>query len=182
MTYARAEILLGDAALAEPVLSKAILEQPANAEAQYLTGRLNYARGLKAEGAQAASYFVKARNALGTAYKLSPHDAPTLYYLSLAQINRPDYPNDTALNAAIQASNLAPSTEAYALHAATILIQKDRFQDAATLLTPVANNPHGGKWAQRLRPVIKALEANRPMTEVLKLLNDDSAEKAETDD
>ncbi|WAC48577.1 hypothetical protein OVA03_01175 [Asticcacaulis sp. SL142] len=108
---------------------------------------------------------------MGAAYKLSPHDAPTLYYLSRVQINRPDYPNDTALNAAIQASDLSPSTEAYALHAAYILIQKDRPQDAVTLLTPVANNPHGGKMAQRLGLVIKAIEANKPKADVIELLN-----------
>ncbi|WAC48578.1 hypothetical protein OVA03_01180 [Asticcacaulis sp. SL142] len=43
LTYARAEIQLGDPRLAEPILTKILAEEPANAEAQYLTGRLYFA-------------------------------------------------------------------------------------------------------------------------------------------
>jgi hypothetical protein len=174
---ARAAILRDDASTAQLDDTQASLDlriaaDPQDSEAQYLLGRLHYKRA-KLAGAHADTDMAQARTALLKAYKLDPMYAPGLYYLSLAQGNLPTYPNEAAINAAIQTSNLAPSVPEYAWHAAQLLIFRDRPADATILLTPLAANPHSASTARRARAVIEAIHANKPKDEVLALLQAD---------
>lgn len=173
LTYARAEILLGDPQKAEPVLTAFTAAQPEHAEAQYLLGRYHLAQGRAIKDAKASeAHYRKARAALSKAYSLEPLSAPTLFYLAQAQESRDDFPNLTAQNAAIQASNLMPSSDDYAVYASQLLIHVDRAPEAAILLKPVAHNPHGGETAQKLKLVIAAIEAGKPKAELLTLLEE----------
>jgi hypothetical protein len=170
---ARAVILQDDAPASHLEDSRKRLEQrvaadPQDSEAQYLLGRAWYKQAATA-GADRNAGMSLARAALLKAYKLNSMYAPGLYYLSLAQGNLPAYPNEAAINAAIQASNLAPSVTEYAWHAAQLLIIRDRGADAAILLTPLAANPHSVRTARRARAIIDAIQANTPKDEVLAL-------------
>lgn len=171
---ARAVILQDDAPVSHLDDIRKRLEQrvavdPQDSEAQYLLGRAWYKQAALT-GADHNADMSLARAALLKAYKLDPMYAPGLYYLSLAQGNLPAYPNEAAINAAIQASNLAPSVTQYAWHAAQLLIFRDRPADATILLTPLAANPHSESTARRARAVIDAIQAQKPKDEVLALI------------
>jgi hypothetical protein len=120
-----------------------------------------------------------ARSALLKAYKLDPLYAPALYYLSLAQSNLPSYPNDAAINAAVQASNLAPSVDEYAWYAAHLLIVKARGADAVVLLTPLSANPHSARTARQARAAIDAIKAGKSKSEILGLLQSSGEDDAQ---
>jgi hypothetical protein len=152
------------------VLSQRVAANAQDGEAQYLLGRGYYRQAMAADAKDMAGDMGRARSALLKAYKLDPMYAPGLYYLSRAQSNLPTYPNDAAINAAVQASNLAPSVSEYAWYAAHLLIVKDRSTDAAVLLTPLAANPHSAKTAARARAAIDAIKAGKTKDEVLALL------------
>ncbi|CAL4867180.1 hypothetical protein MMA231_01432 [Asticcacaulis sp. MM231] len=163
----------------QTLLSQRVAVNAQDGEAQYLLGRGYYRQAMAPDAKDMSGDMSRARSALLKAYKLDPMYAPGLYYLSRAQSNLPAYPNDAAINAAVQASNLAPSVSEYAWYAAHLLIVKDRSADAAILLTPLAANPHSAKTAARARAAINAIKAGKPKDEVLALLNASDTEDTE---
>ena len=170
LTRAHAEIIEGELKEAEPLLNAILSTQPNHAEALYLKGRMHLKIAEKPETntTDTEAHYKQARSHLGRAYGLNPLHAPTLYYLSRAQRGQPGYPNETAINAAIQASNLAPAVDTYAFHAAHLMIMIDQPEDAEILLTPIANDPHGKAIASIAKGVIAAIRAKAPKSEILK--------------
>jgi len=154
----------------QTLLTQYVAANPQDSEALYLLGRSYYRQGTAKNDSDAVGHMASARSALLKAYKLDPLYAPTLYYVSLAQSNLPSYPNDAAINAAVQASNLAPSVDEYAWYAAHLLILKDRGADAAVLLTPLATNPHSARISKRAHAAIEAIKAGKSKSEILALL------------
>lgn len=169
LVEARAEIVLGDPSKVEASLSARAVAEPDSAEVQYLLDRLYYKKARS--GTNRADDMAKARATLLKAYKLDPMFAPGLYYLSLAQGDLPSYPNATAVNAATEASYLAPAVETYAVYAAQLLVQTDRTDDAVPLLEPIASDPHGGASAARAKAVLAAIDGKKPKAEILAILN-----------
>lgn len=156
----RAEITLGDPATVQAELEKQVTDAPQDAEARYLLGRLYYAMATS----PADGYMAKARDALAHAYKLDPTSAPTLYYLSLAQDDLGAVPNATAVNAAVEASNLMPLTRAYSFRAARVLVESGRGSDAAAMLVPIA------PYSLQARQAIVAIQGGKAVDDVLKTM------------
>jgi hypothetical protein len=174
LSLARAEILIGDVDKALPILQTLKPPPEDTAEASYLLGRYYLAKGQSlTDKTERDAAFKQARINLFSAHQAKPLLAPILYNLALAQSNKPDYPNSIAVDASIQASNLMPSNDTYAIFASTLLIQVDRAPEAAILLQPVANNPHGGQTSKKLSLLINAIKAGKPKAELLDLLRED---------
>ncbi len=174
---ARAEIVRGVADAGGAIVSHQAETQPKDAEIQYLLGRYFMTKAKTDAGDAASADLKRARSAFGAAYRLNPLDAPNLYFLSLAYRDQPNYPDANAVNAAVQAANLAPSVQEYSLHAAQVLIRADRSDDAAVLLTPVASNPHAAARAARARTIIAAIGAHAPKDQLLEMMASLAAEK-----
>lgn len=171
---ARIEVIIGDEAKAVPYLTQVTTAHPDDADATALLGEswfLMTEHGTIRDGQTKESQMKLARQYLNAGYRLDPLNATNLYYMSLAQQDLPGYPNDTAINAAMQAQILVPSVGEYAIAAAGLLIQKSRFDEARTMLLPIANNPHGGNrsaWAQAVVDGIDGHKSKEDITALFK--------------
>lgn len=173
LVLARAEDVLGDEEKALDFLKTYTAAHPDDAAAQYLLGLTWYLMTEHSKinaGETADSQMAHAREAFVRAYKLDDHNAPNLYYLSLAQKGLPGYPNQTAVDAAIQAHMLTPAVPTYALRAAELLAQTDRLAEARMMLVPLASNPHAPARSAWARAIVAAIDAGKGKDEVLKML------------
>ncbi|MGN6208067.1 hypothetical protein [Asticcacaulis sp.] len=174
LILARAEVIGGDPQKAIAWLTPYTAAHPADAEAAFRLGEAYYRLAISdaTNEADLSGVLKKARKALGAAYKADPLNASALYYLSLAGYDQLGYPDDNALNAAIQAYNLEPAVSAFAFQAVYLLIQKDRVSDAADVLQVIAENPHGGEGARHATALLKAIKDGTPHTDLVKIMYD----------
>jgi hypothetical protein len=138
-------------------------------EAKFIKGTAlikKYLSG-KDERAKQSDLKQKARASLLEAYKLLPSDAPTLYYLAQTYIIGSEFLSENAVNAAVQASILSPSIKEYAFFAARKLVMLERMDEAASLLIPIANNPHNLRSATMAKKIIAAIEAKKTKENIL---------------
>ncbi len=170
---ARAEIVVGDEAKALPWLKASVAAHPKDAEKLALLGETWYLMTNHKQvlaGETAGSQLQHARDAMGAAYQFDPLNATNLFYFSLALDNTSEAPDENAVNAAVEAHDLAPSVFAYASHAAMLLIRSDRLKEAASMLYPMASNPHAPELAARMRGVIDAIDKGASKAEILAML------------
>jgi hypothetical protein len=112
-----------------------------------------------------------ARGFFIAAYKINKFDAPNLYYLGRSFSDKPGFPDQNALNAANGAHALAPGAAEYATFDAFANLMNGKRDEAATLLQPMASDPHNHSGAQRARRAIDAIKAGKTAREVLAILN-----------
>lgn len=95
--------------------------------------------------------YVEAQTYLTRALQADPTDYRI--YLALARIRRiaGPYPNDNDLQTWRLAVAYAPQVMSACAQAADALLRVDRREEAAVMLTPVANNLHGGPHVERAR-------------------------------
>ncbi|WKL56268.1 hypothetical protein Q1W73_11260 [Asticcacaulis sp. ZE23SCel15] len=170
---ARAEIIYGDEEKALDYYRAYTTANPKDPEGFFRLGQTLFlmARHDKfAAGETFDTQMKKARTAFGKAYTLDPLNAVNLYYLSMTARIGPNGPDNSSLNAAYEAHLLAPSIPEYAMNAARMLISKDRMADARRAMASLANNPHGGAFAQWVGTIIAGIDAGKTKTEVLALM------------
>ncbi|ESQ93463.1 hypothetical protein [Asticcacaulis benevestitus] len=172
LILARAEVIGGDPLKAIAWLTPYTAAHPADAEAAFRLGEAWYRHAISDATSEAdrPGALKKARKALGAAYTGDPLNASALYYLSLAGYDQPDYPDDNALRAAIQAYNLEPAVTNFAFQAVYLLIQKDQVSDAANVLQIIAENPHGGDSAKQATLLLKAIKDGVPQADLVKTM------------
>ncbi len=172
LILARAEAIGGDPMKAIAWLTPYSSTHPDNAEASFRLGEAWYHRAISdaTSEAELPDTLKKARTALSAAYKRDPLNASTLYYLSLAGYDQPGYPDDNALNAAIQAYNLEPAVTAFAFQAVYLLIRKNQATDAVDILQVIAENPHGGGESKRAGILLKAITNGMSQTDLEKVM------------
>ncbi len=179
LTLARAQIVIGDETQAVGYLQSYTDAHPEDAESRYLLGETLYLmtrHGHLQPSETAESQMLKARTALGRAYQLNPLSAPALYYYSLSLGNGTNTENN--VNAAIQAHNLEPSVDVYAVRAAMLLILRDRMDEAKVMLYPLANNPHNDLESRWATAVIAAIDAKMSKEDLLKQIQAPGASAA----
>lgn len=92
-------------------------------------------------------------------YKANPDDWRTLRAYALARGARTRRLSDNDLDALIAAWRLAPQVATLSLDLAVALVQADRLAEAASVLTPLANAPHGGGVSELAGRLVDAAEA-----------------------
>jgi tetratricopeptide (TPR) repeat protein len=104
----------------------------------------------------------EARISLARANRLAPDQYATLYryWQSFAGLTAANPEN--VLNILLLSQQLAPQVEEIRLNAAAALMHVRAFDEAITILLPLANTPHGGKDARQAQAMIDAARKGEP--------------------
>lgn len=160
LALARAENDFGDRAAGEAILTRLIAANPTDAEALYLMGMSKMAAGDNDEANIEARYD-EAGRFLVRAFKADPDRFQTLYAYARSRRYENDYPSQNVLEVLLRAHDLAPQVDEISIMAGQALIRKRRYDEAAVILQPVANNPHGGGAAQAAQSLLKQIASMR---------------------
>ena len=158
----RAERRWGDTAAAETALARALDQQGDNVEGLLLMADIVEERGdVAADEIEGARQRRLAQGFLSRALDADPTDYRV--YAALARIRRTasDYPSQNDLLTWVLAVQYAPQVMSIRGDAAIAMLEDGRFDDAATLLTPIVNDPHGGPGAQQAREMLGQIEERR---------------------
>ena len=161
MTLAKAEYQLGDRAAAETSLTAVLTADPADPEALRWMARLR----MDAANAAADAHDVEGRDRLlrqaraflGRAMNADPDDYRIYLALGRSRRTAAGYPDDNDLATWAMAAQLAPQVAAVRWEAAEAFSRAGRNAEAADLLLPLANDPHGGPGAARARQRLQQL-------------------------
>ncbi len=135
----------------EPVLATF----PEDTEARWLMAMILIEQADATEDDAARRLLTRqARSHLAAAYEADPLDYRI--YLALLKNRRgaPDFPSDNDVIIAESAWRLAPQIGTTAFEAAQLMMHKERYLEAAYILTPLANNPHGGDSLAPMRALL----------------------------
>ena len=154
-TLARAEFVMGDVAAGEAIMKRRLDAGTPDYEDLLLAGTGQLMAGMRDRPNREARYRA-GRPLLAKAYQLDKNDFRALYAYELARSIEAGYPSDNDLNALLEARHLAPAVLETSLRAGVALLQKGRREDAAHVLAPVINNPHGGRSAASARALLNA--------------------------
>lgn len=152
-TLARAEFVMGDIAAGEAIMKRRLDAGGNDVEDLLLAGTGQVLAGMRTPEQREARYRA-ARPLLAKAYQLDKGDFRTLYAYALSRSIEPVFPSDNDLAALTEARYLAPAVQENSFRLGMALLKKGRRDDAAKVLAPVLNNPHGGRAAQQARTLL----------------------------
>jgi hypothetical protein len=155
-TLARAEFVLGEVTAGEAIVQRRLAANPNAPEDLLLAGTGQLLAGFR-EKDQRQDRFRAARPFLLKAYNLDKGDFRTLFAYAMSRQVEPVYPNDNDINALLEARTLAPAVMDTSIQAGFALIARGRKDEAARVLAPVINSPHGGPAAAAAK---RALSGN----------------------
>jgi len=160
LVLARAELALGDQARGLALIDQFTQARPDDAEGFELAGLARLAAG-DADPDHQSEQYKAAGPLLAKAYKLDPTRYQTLYGYARSRSLDPKYPTPNVMAVLEEAQALAPQVSEITLATAQAMMLRDRDDEAATLLGPVANSPHGGAAAARARAMLKSLSERK---------------------
>jgi len=155
-SLARAEFLLGDVAAGEAIAQRRLAANPNDPEDLLLAGLGQMTAGARVP-AERQARFRAARPFFLKAYGLDKRDYRTLSAYAGSRSVEPGFPNDNDVNALLEARALAPAVMENSMAAGFALIARGRKDEAARVLAPVINSPHGGPAAAAAK---RALSGN----------------------
>ena len=155
LVEARAALLLGEHAAGWTILERYLSARPDDVEALVLAGQTRLDEG-DADPARQAELYKAAGSLLARAYRLDPDRYQTLTAYAQSRSLDPKYPS------LAQAQALAPQVSGVNLRTAEALMMRGRDAEAAALLRPLANRPHGGPDAALARTMLKAIADREP--------------------
>lgn len=164
LTLARAELTYGDREQGLKLVDAYTVEHPDDPEGFELAGLGRMAIGDR-EPARRDALYKEAGLKMGQAFKLDPDRFQTLYGYALSRKLDPKYPSDNVLNVLDKAHELAPQVSDITVTEAQALIARGQNGDAAALLKPVANDPHGGKTAKQAKALLQKIGGEAPSSE-----------------
>ncbi len=150
------------------ILAPIVAAEPADTEALWLTAsaEMDLAEELDDEAARTA-LMRQAQRRLGVAYEADPLDYRVYMAMNRAREGATGYPSDNDLTIALSAYRLAPQLGSTAYRAGQVLIAKGQFAEAVQVLSPLANNPHGGGDLAAVRTLLaEARRRCRPRASV----------------
>jgi hypothetical protein len=153
LALAEAEFALGDAQVGEAVIARRLAAQPDDAEVLRVGGLGQLAAGLRAPEERTAR-FRAARAYFERAMSLGGPDYRALLGYAQSRTVEPDFPDHRDLDLLLQARALAPSVATVSLAAGMALIRRGEWEQAALVLAPLANAPHGGEAAVQARALL----------------------------
>ena len=156
LALARAEVAFGDRPSGEAILKRYLAADPKDVLALRLMGLSKLAAG-EAEPARREEHYRAARPFLVRAGKADPDDFQVLFAYARSRMVDTDHPTENTLNALLTARALAPQVGDITVATAHALIQRNRKDEAAAILAPVANDPHGGETAAVARGLLATI-------------------------
>lgn len=160
LTLARAEITFGDRAAGEAILTRRIATDARDVDALWLMALSRLFAG-NADRAHRAALYSEAGPWLGKAFAVDPNRYQVLFDYAQSRSLMADYPTDNTLTVLLRAQELAPQVAPVRLAAARALMKRGRFPQAIALLSPLANNPHGGSVAGIAQQLIRRAQAGQ---------------------
>lgn len=159
---AQAELAWGDAAAGEAALTRVLEADPANVEALRLMAEARMKAGDDADDPERrVTLYRQARAFLARAIAADPSDYRLFAALGRSRRGFPGYPDDNDLQTWRLAASLAPQVMSIRGEAGSVMFQQGRFDEAEVLLSPVANNPHGGGNAEQARELLARIAERR---------------------
>lgn len=159
LILARAETTIGDRTQGEAILGELLAADPNDEEALVLLGESHMATGYADETRRPAAFGAAAKLFV-RAFKINPNNPVSLHGYADARSLEPI--SDNLVNVRLRAVALSPQISHLRLDAARALVEKQRFDEARTVLAPVVSNPHGGAEAQAARDLLKTLPGEAP--------------------
>lgn len=152
---ARAEFVMGDVAAGEAITKRRLDANPNDFEDLLLAGTGQLVAGMR-DPKQRDARYKAARTPLAKAYGMNKADFRPLYAYALSRSIEPTFPTDNDMKALLEARYLAPAVQELSWRAGMALLRKGRRDEAALMLAPVINNPHGGRAAARAREMLNS--------------------------
>ncbi|MDB5454849.1 MAG: hypothetical protein JWP92_434 [Caulobacter sp.] len=153
LTLAQMEVSIGDQAAGRKLLDTMLATDPNDLPALRLAA-YSRVRQVEADPQHGSTAVAEGSALLARAYRIEPDDYQVLYNYARIRAGQPDYPTENAINALLRAVELAPQVDPVRLQAGEALLARGRAAEAVDILTPVANNPHGGALATRAQALI----------------------------
>jgi Flp pilus assembly protein TadD len=155
---AEAETLYGDRKKGAALLDGLLRTSPSDVELLYLRG-MKHVLDARAADEDAAPDYKAARTWFVRAHKADEYHFPTLarYAESLRTDGRFD--SDNTVEIVLLAQELAPQVQELSVNAANLLIMRGRFEQAESLLLPLASSPHNGGLAKVASAMLRQARA-----------------------
>ena len=180
LTLARVENDFGDRAKAQALLQRRIETDPTDVEAIQILG-WSYMLAARADRPHAPELLNTARDWFGKGFKVDPNNSLLLYDYGISRRGAPGYPSDNVVNVLLRAQQLTPQVAAFRFAAADALMRRDRFDEAAAILEPVFNNPHGGPERAQARKRFEEARARLHPTGAQPETPDETPEEGDKD-
>lgn len=155
-----AELHFGNPDAGEAVLTRLLEREPDNVEALQLMATRFIALAAAADDSQ--PLLRRARAYLARAFEADDANYYTLILLGRTREGAPNYPNENDILTWALAYEAAPQLSTARLGYASALMRAARFDEAAVLLRPLANAPHGGATAEAAQQLLERAEAGSP--------------------
>jgi tetratricopeptide (TPR) repeat protein len=154
---AEAELDLKNFAAAGVAADKALALDPTNSRTMLWKG-LSLSRQMADAGETDAAKWKSARSWIAKANRANPEDPLPLmeYYLSFGQAAQAT--PQLAVDGLAKAAGLVPQDSGMRWMYSGALADQKKFDNAITVLRPIANNPHGGSMSETVRKRIESLE------------------------
>lgn len=161
-TLACVELQFGDKDTGMAILDRMIAAEQPDADALRMKADVLLARARDTTDVDARADFLNTAGRLLLKANAARQDEyRTLLSYARSRRNERDYPNDNVLDVLHNAVALAPQVDDVRIEAARALMMRRRWDEAESMLVPVANNPHGGAGAAIARAMLKEIEGAR---------------------
>lgn len=175
-----AELHFGDRAAGVAILTRLLETEPNNVEAlQLLASHHIYMAGETPD--DAPGHIGEARRLLAHAYQIDPGQYYTLQMLAETRVGFDGYPNENDLTTWDLAFRGAPQLPGIRLGYARALMLAGEHQEAALLLEPLANAPHGGQAARTAGVLLERARTGQPPLSDAEIRAAAEAEEAQPD-
>ncbi|HEX8641495.1 MAG TPA: hypothetical protein VF704_10125 [Allosphingosinicella sp.] len=157
---AKAEILLGDLAVADRLLAPLLAAAPNDPEVLYLHGLRHLVAGRRNASARAAEYRA-AQRFFARAFRADPNHYPSLFRYAEALSTGDQFLTENTQNVLLLATSLAPQVSEIRLAAAHVLLLRDKFAEAEALLLPLSTSVHDPRGGERAAEFLRLARAHQ---------------------
>jgi len=154
---AHIELLHGDAAVADRLLDRLLVDSPNDAELLYLKGMRHLVAAESDNPPEGAA--TTARQWFARAHAADPNHYQTLFRFAQSLRGEPEFRSNNTRNMLLLARRLAPQVSSITMNAASLLIARREYAEAIALLGPIAASPHDSGLAQAARRMMAQAEA-----------------------
>jgi len=155
---ARGEALYGDPAAADRLIEPLLAAAPADSGLLFLAG-MRHLRAARRGDSDEAKERRLAEVWFGKAHKADPNHFQTLVRYADALQGGRRFDSENTANVLLLAHQLAPQVSEITMRAAFMLLRRGEYDEAATLLTPLASSAHDSKLASEAQAMLRQAKA-----------------------